>query len=300
MREWESQHRAQDVRFGYSPENLRLGKAIAAFMKPDRVVIGLSSETDRALLVQLFRPITRQIEWMSIESAEMTKHALNAFLATSVAFINEVAVLCEHVGADAKEVARGLKSESRIGPGAYLSPGGAFAGGTLARDILFLINVGAEVPSPLSLIKSVRTSNDAHQQWPLHKLKTILGDLCGQRVAIWGLTYKPGTDTLRRSNSIELCERLLEAGASLTAHDPAVRELPAHLAQKLRLCATPLDAVRDAAALIVATAWPDYLLTNGEALVSNMKIPVVLDPGRFLAGQLESNPAIQYFTVGKP
>jgi hypothetical protein len=116
------------VTFGYSPENLRLGKAIDVFTQPDRVVVGLRVEADRTRVEKLLRPFTDRIEWMSVESAEMTKHALNAFLATSIVFINEVAALCEEVGADAKEVERGLKSEVRIGPKAYLAPGGAFAG----------------------------------------------------------------------------------------------------------------------------------------------------------------------------
>lgn len=118
--------------FGYSPENLRLGKAIEVFTHPDRVVVGLQSEADRDKVSTVFAPFMTNIIWMGLEAAEMTKHAINAFLATSVAFMNEIAAICEKVGANAKEVERGLKSEQRIGPGAYLSPGGAFAGGTLA------------------------------------------------------------------------------------------------------------------------------------------------------------------------
>src|SRR5439155_15053184 len=128
--------------FAYSPENLRLGKAIEAFTRPERVVVGVRAAADTSRIATLLKPFTEHIEWVSVESAEMTKHALNAFLATSVAFINEVAVLCERVGADAREVERGLKSDGRIGPRAYLQPGSAFAGGTLARDLAFLIERG--------------------------------------------------------------------------------------------------------------------------------------------------------------
>jgi UDPglucose 6-dehydrogenase len=124
----------RDVTFGYVPENLRLGRAIEVFTRPDRVVVGLQSETDRAKVTTLLAPFTDKIVWVSIESAEMTKHAINAFLATSVVFTNELATICERVGANAKEIESGLKSETRIGPGAYLSPGGSFTGGTLARD----------------------------------------------------------------------------------------------------------------------------------------------------------------------
>ena len=123
------------ISFASSPENLRLGKALNVFLHPDRIIVGTRSAEDRIALEKLLSPITEKIEWMSVESAEMTKHAINAFLATSVTFANEIAAICELVGADAKEVERGLKSESRVGPKAYLSPGGPFAGGTLARDI---------------------------------------------------------------------------------------------------------------------------------------------------------------------
>src|SRR5439155_13835502 len=138
------------LRFAYSPENLRLGKALEAFRKQERVIVGLRDLADKPRLSKLLAPFTQHIEWMSVESAEMTKHALNAFLATSVAFINEVARLCEALGADAREVERGLKSEARIGPRAYLGPGAAFAGGTLARDVRFLVGLGehSRLPTP--------------------------------------------------------------------------------------------------------------------------------------------------------
>jgi UDPglucose 6-dehydrogenase len=202
----------KSVTFAYSPENLRLGKAIGVFTQPDRVVVGTRGEADRARIAALLRPFiedparTDRIEWMSVESAEMTKHALNAFLATSVTFINEIAALCEQVGADAKEVERGLKSESRIGSKAYLGPGAAFAGGTLARDVEFLTQIGAVHYQPTHLLSAVRASNDEHRNWHRRKLQALLGDLHGKCIAVWGLTYKPGTDTLRRSSSVELCK----------------------------------------------------------------------------------------------
>ena len=137
--------RGRGFSFAYSPENLRLGKAIDVFTNPDRVVARRSEcDDDRERIARLFAPFTDRIEWMSVESAEMTKHALNAFLATSVAFINEIAAICEQVGADAKEVERGLKSEKRIGPSAYLGRVRAFAGGTLARDVVFLSELRRE------------------------------------------------------------------------------------------------------------------------------------------------------------
>src|SRR5262249_52173420 len=142
-------------------------RAIEVFTRPDRVVVGLQNETDRARVGTLLAPFTGDIIWMGIEAAEVTKHAINAFLATSVAFMNEVAEICQRVGADAKEVERGLKSEARIGPRAYLSPGSAFAGGTLARDIATLSGLDPE----LALMPAVRESNRRHRDWEFAKLQ---------------------------------------------------------------------------------------------------------------------------------
>jgi UDPglucose 6-dehydrogenase len=237
---------------------------------------------------------------MSVESAEMTKHALNAFLALSVTFINEVATLCEQVGADAAEVARGLKSESRIGPRAYLSPGGAFAGGTLARDITFLSTLGSEHHVRTDLLSAVKSSNDAHRQWAQRRLTDLLGNLSGKTVAVWGLTYKPGTDTLRRSSSVELCEWLLQQGATVRAHDPAVRALPPSLAGRVQLADDALAAARGADALVVSTPWPDYRGISATEVASRMAGRLVLDGNGFLAETLGTHPGIAYARVGQP
>jgi UDPglucose 6-dehydrogenase len=285
--------------FGYSPENLRLGKAIEVFTKPDRVVAGVRRDADRETFAALLRPFTDRIEWMSVESAEMTKHALNAFLATSVTFANEIAALCEQVGADASEVERGLKSEARIGPKAYLSPGGAFAGGTLARDVMFLSQLGEARGVPTHVLSSVKTSNDAHRHWPERRLTEVLADLAGRTVAVWGLTYKPGTDTLRRSSAVELCTWLHARGARVHAHDPAVRELPASLASSIALASDPLAAADGADALVVATPWPDYRAVDADAVAGRMAGTLVLDANRFLGATLGRHPGLKYLSVGK-
>ena len=152
-------------RIAYSPENLRFGRAVADFLHPDRIVVGVRAEGDRELLRELLCTIGGSIEWMSVESAEMTKHAINAFFATSVVFANEIASLCESVGADAKDVERGLKTESRIGAGAYLAPGAAFAGGSLARDVDFLSKIARDRGVVTPLLSSVLPSNERHRQW---------------------------------------------------------------------------------------------------------------------------------------
>lgn len=289
-----------NVTFGYSPENLRLGRAIDVFTKPDRVVVGLQSSNDRGKVADLLAPFTRNIIWMGIEAAEMTKHAVNAFLATSVAFMNEVGALCEQVGADAKEVERGLKTEERIGPHAYLSPGGAFAGGTLARDVATLAQLESAHGLPGGLIQAVRTSNDQHRAWPLRKLKERFGQLSGRRIAILGLTYKAGTSTLRRSSAIELAIQLLEEGAEVSAFDPAVKELPADLADRIKLQASASNALNGSDAVVIATAWPEFRDLPWPNLVSTMHRMIVIDANWFLAADLRSLPGLAYTAVGLP
>jgi UDPglucose 6-dehydrogenase len=229
----------------------------------------------------------------------MTKHAINAFLATSVAFINELASLCERMGADAREVERGLKSERRIGPLAYLTPGAAFSGGTLARDVAFLQSLGAEVHRRTPVIDGVHASNSEHRSWTRRRVSAELTPLAKRRVAVWGLTYKPGTDTLRRSSAVELCRRLHGRGAAVRAHDPAVRALPADLAQVIDLAPSALAAVEHASALVVATEWPEYQRVDVNDVVRVMDTPCVVDAGRFLAASLGRDARVKYATIGR-
>jgi UDPglucose 6-dehydrogenase len=289
----------KQVVFANSPENLRLGRAIAAFMRPDRVVVGVAAAAARERIEQCLRPITNRIEWMSVESAEMTKHALNAFLAMSVAYANEVASICETVGADAAEVERGLKSESRIGPSAYLSPGSAVSGGTLLRDVGYLVELGGANAVPVHLLTAVRASNDAHKTWTRRRLADALGTIRGRRISVWGLTYKPGTSTLRRSGAIELCDWLSAEGATVSAHDPVVRMLPAGAGHGVIVHDDPLAAAAGADALVLATPWPEYRAVSADAIVGVLAQPLVLDAGRFLAETIGADPRVTYLTVGK-
>lgn len=296
-RRYADRHPDKPVSFACTPENLRLGQAIAAFTTPERVVVGVRDDRDKASVTELFRPYTARIEWMTVESAEMTKHALNAFLATSVAFANEIATLCEQVGADARAVARGLKSDIRIGPRAYLAPGAAFAGGTLARDIAFLGAIGAAHNVPTHLLSAVRVSNEAHKRWTRRQLLSLLGDLAGRRVAVWGLAYKPGTDTLRRSAALELCRWLIAAGAQVCAHDPAIGTLPDGMDAKFTLYSTALDALVDADALVVANACPEFRAVGIEAMLAAMAEANIIDPECFLT-QCRNHPDVRHISVG--
>jgi UDPglucose 6-dehydrogenase len=285
--------------FACSPENLRLGKSLEVFLKPDRIVIGTRSAEAKERLARLFGTITERIEWMTVESAEMTKHAINAFLATSVTFANEIAAICETVGADAREVARGLKTDHRIGAKAYLSPGGAFAGGTLARDITFLNRAAEKHHLRTLLLASVKPSNDEHKLWVRRRLQALFADLKQVVVAVWGLTYKAGTDTLRRSMAVDLCEWLIQQGAIIHAHDPMVRDLPAHWLGKVKRYEDAAAAVADARVLVVATEWPIYR----DIKIRNLPVAdaqlVVLDANRF-ASEIADTPGLRYVSVGTP
>jgi UDPglucose 6-dehydrogenase len=285
--------------FSCSPENLRLGKALDVFLKPDRVIAGVRSARDKERIAKAFAPITDRIEWMSVESAEMTKHAINAFLATSVVFANEIASICETVGADAKEVERGLKSESRIGPKAYLSPGAAFAGGTLARDIEYLKSASQQHELNVPLIASVGASNDAHKLWARRKLGECFAELQGVTVAVWGLTYKPGTDTLRRSSAVEFCDWLIEQGARVRVHDPVVKALPIDWGQRVQRCDSELMTLERAQVLLIGTEWPQYRQLAACSIAQTSPGLIVLDPNRFLSS-LAVESSIQYFAVGSP
>jgi UDPglucose 6-dehydrogenase len=287
------------VSFASVPENLRLGEALAIYRRPDRIVAGVRSDADRERLGAILAPFSTDVVWMSPESAEMTKHALNAFLATSVTFINEIAGVCERVDADVKDVERGLRTESRIGPRAYVSAGGGFAGGTLARDVRALTAVAEAERTPHDVLAGVLTTNALQQRWTDRALERELGAVRGARIAILGLTYKPGTDTLRRSDAVALARRLSAAGASVVAFDPAVRALPADLAGVIEPVAG-IDAALDGAdAVVIGTAWPEFRAL-GPARLRAMRRALVVDPRRFLEGELGGDAAIRYVGVGRP
>lgn len=284
--------------FAYSPENLRLGKALDSFEKAERVIVGIRDEAKKPLLENLFAPFTGQVLFMRTESAEMVKHALNSFLALSITFINEIARLCEQVGADAKEVAAGLKSEPRIGPKAYLGPGGPFAGGTLARDVVTLTKLASAKGEKISVIPAIKQSNDLHRGWALRRLQSRLGDLRGKTIAVLGLTYTTNTDTLRRSAAVELCQQLLKAGAKVVAFDPAVKSLPPELSQ-VSLANDPGAAIAGADAAVICTEWAQFRQVDWAAVVPQMRGRVFVDANRFLEKELKSVGGVEHLSVGR-
>jgi UDPglucose 6-dehydrogenase len=281
------------------PENLRLGKAISIFLAPDRIVLGVRTEVDTEQLTQLLGDFSKNLVCVHTESAEMIKHAINTFLALSIAFMNEVSRVCELVGADAKEVETGLKSDTRIGARAYLAPGGPFAGGTLARDVIALTDLAAAGRDPLCLVPSIKASNDQHKLWSIQKLREELGQLSGKRIAILGLPYKPGTDTLRRSLAIEICRQLVATGAELIAYDPVVHALPEDL-KMVKVLSDVAAAVDRADAVLICTEWPQIREARWQEILDQLHRPVVVDANGFIEGQIADFSNIIYRRVGKP
>ncbi len=284
--------------FACSPENLRLGRAIDAFEKAERAVVGIRDDAKKALLEELFKPFAAQTIFMRTESAEMVKHALNSFLALSITFINEVARLCEHTGADAREVSAGLKSEPRIGPRAYLGPGGPFAGGTLARDVVTLTKLAAASGEQISVIPAIKQSNDLHRGWAFRRLQSRLGELRGKKIAVLGLTYTANTDTLRRSAAVELCRQLLVAGADVSAFDPAVKALPEEFNSVL-LAGDISATLAGADAVAVCTEWPQFRQADWAKIIPVMRQPVFVDANRFLEKELKNVPGVEHLSVGR-
>jgi UDPglucose 6-dehydrogenase len=296
----ELERRAGSARFCFAsiPENLRLGSAIAYFRAPDRFVVGVRDARARATIERAIGSFAPSIVWVSVESAEVTKHAINAFLATSVAFANELASVCERVGADAREVERGLKSDVRIGPKAYLRAGEAFAGGTLARDLSFLATLGDREQLALEQIRATAASNERHRRWTAERVAEATRGIAAPRAAILGLVYKPGTNTLRASTAVALARALRDGGAAVSAYDPAIAAGDARLGSIATVVASAAEALDGADVAVIATAWPAFREID-VALFERMRHPVVVDPARFLEDRLADAHAVRYVGFGR-
>lgn len=254
------QNRRPELKFeyAYAPENLRLSEAMKCFLEPSRIVIGADSDNVRETMKEIFGSIKTEFLFMSTESAEMAKHALNAFLATSVSFINDIADICEQTGADILDVVRSLKTDPRIGPKAFLDAGLGFSGGTLGRDLKALVKLGKEYGRPTPVIEAIIEKNISRGNLVEERLMEILGDFKGKKIAIFGLTYKAGTRTLRRSRALEVAKSISDKGASLMLYDPYVieGELP-RIANAVFL-KDPYEAAKDSDAIVVVTPWPEF------------------------------------------
>ena len=264
-----------------NPEFLKEGNALEDFMSPDRVVIGTDDDEARKVMAELYEPFMRtgrRILFMDARSAEMAKYAANALLATKVTFMNEMANLCDRLGADVDLVRRAVGSDARIGP-AFLFPGIGYGGSCFPKDVSAIRRMGRDAGYPLRLLDSVDDVNNDQKLLLVRKVEDLFGkDLSGKRFALWGLSFKPKTDDMREAPSLTIARALIARGATVAAHDPeAMKEAKRLLGDSVELCDTPDAALKGADALLVCTEWTVYRQPDFEAMKALLKKPVVLD-----------------------
>jgi len=279
-----------------SPENLRLGQAIADFQQPGRVVIGADSTATLDRVETFFEIIAAPKLRVDLKTAEMAKHALNAFLATSISFANEIANLCDEVGANALDIARVLQSDSRIGSKLPLLPGLAFGGGTLARDLKILKHLGEKLGYEAPLVNGVIKVNQKQNGLVARKLKKVYGSLKNLEVGILGLTYKANTSSLRRSAALDIIRSLTQEGASVKAYDP---KAPVASYPEFELCADPYDVARNSDALVIATDWAEFKDLDYELIRTSMRKPVLIDARNMLDEKQLTEKGFIYSGIGK-
>ena len=280
----------------YAPENLRLGSAMECFMNPERIVLGVSGDGIAPGLELLFEGVAGERMYMELESAEMVKHAMNSYLATLISFSGEISDLCEKTGANAGLVMEALRKERRVSPNAPIMPGLGFGGGTLARDVQILRGIGQGSGTPTLVLDAVLCANRERMDYVSHRLTYALGGLSGKTIAFFGLTYKPGTDTLRRSLALDVMDSMKSSGAVIRAYDPAVKkQVETH--PQVRICQSAKEAAAGADAIVITTAWDEFRTLDYALLALSMKQRVIIDARNILApGKLGEG--IRYFGVG--
>ncbi|MEO6541229.1 MAG: UDP-glucose/GDP-mannose dehydrogenase family protein, partial [Ferruginibacter sp.] len=258
-----------------NPEFLREGVAVDDFMKPDRVIIGTTSEKAKKILNDLYLPFVRQgnpIIYMDEKSAELTKYAANAFLATKITFMNEIAQLCERLGADVDMVRKGIGSDERIGR-RFLFPGIGYGGSCFPKDVQALARSSADVNYEFKILDAVMDINEKQKMHLIPKIKAWFNnDLKGKKIAIWGLAFKPNTDDIREAPALTIIEALLAEGAIITAYDPeAMNNVKTLLGNKLNFAERQYDALIDAEALVIATEWSEFRTPDFNNIISLLK-----------------------------
>ena len=264
-----------------NPEFLKEGNAIDDFMKPDRVVVGVQSERAKELMTRLYKPILLnnfRVLFMDIPSAEMTKYAANAMLATRISFMNEVARLCEAVGANVSMVRRGMGSDARIGS-KFLYAGCGYGGSCFPKDVKALIATAHQNGYEMQVLEAVERVNEKQKNILFEKLSSYYqGELKGRKIALWGLAFKPGTDDMREAPSLVLIESLLSAGCEVVAYDPiAIAEARRRLGNKISYAQDVYETVVDADAILHVTEWKEYRMPKWDVIQKSMRTPLLID-----------------------
>lgn len=285
-----------------NPEFLKEGAAVDDFLKPDRIVVGLDSDRAEEIMKQLYKPFTMNghpVIFMDIPSAEMTKYAANAMLATKISFMNDIANLCEIVGANVNLVRKGIGSDSRIGT-KFIYPGIGYGGSCFPKDVKALIKTAKEFKYNLRVLQAVEDVNDDQKSVLFHKTKEYFkGDLKGKTIAIWGLSFKPQTDDMREAPALVLVEKFLAEGAKVKAYDPvAMEEAERRLGNTVEMVNDQYEVLIDADALLLATEWAEFKFPNFEVIKKLLKNPVIFD-GRnvYDIAQLKKL-GFDYFCIG--
>jgi UDPglucose 6-dehydrogenase len=285
-----------------NPEFLKEGTAIDDFLKPDRVVIGCKGEAARAVMSELYAPFVRTehpIVFMDLRSAELTKYAANAMLAARISFMNDVALLCEKVGADVDAVRRGMGADKRIGY-PFLFPGVGYGGSCFPKDVKALIATGREVGQELDILRAVERTNERQKRLLVQKAVKHFGSLGGRTLAVWGLSFKPKTDDMREAPSIEVVEGLLGKGATVKCHDPVAEKVAhRHFGDRIQYAASPYEALEGAEALFLVTEWNEFRHPNFERMKALMKSPVVFDGRNLYSPQKMKQLGFTYYGVGR-
>jgi UDPglucose 6-dehydrogenase len=286
-----------------NPEFLREGVAVEDFMKPDRVVIGASSERARKVMGELYAPFVRSgnpVIFMDVRSAELTKYAANSFLATKISFMNEVAQLCERLGADVDMVRRGIGSDERIGK-RFLFPGIGYGGSCFPKDVQALVKSSSEVGYDFQILNAVMDVNEKQKLHLLPKIqKFFKGDLKGKRFALWGLAFKPNTDDIREAPALYIIDALLKEGASVCAYDPeAVNNVRALVGDNIDFSDNQYDCLEGADALIIATEWNEFRTPNFLKIVTALKNKVIFDGRNLFEADAIKELGFYYESVGR-
>jgi UDPglucose 6-dehydrogenase len=286
-----------------NPEFLREGVAVEDFMKPDRVVIGASTERARKVMGELYAPFVRSgnpVIYMDVRSAELTKYAANSFLATKISFMNEVAQLCERLGADVDMVRRGIGSDERIGK-RFLFPGIGYGGSCFPKDVQALVKSSSEVGYDFQILNAVMDVNEKQKLHLLPKIKRYFKDnLKGKRFALWGLAFKPNTDDIREAPALYIIDALVNEGASVCAYDPeAVNNVRALVGDKIDFSDTQYDCLEGADALIIATEWNEFRTPNFLKIVTALKNKVIFDGRNLFEADAIKELGFYYESVGR-
>ncbi len=287
-----------------NPEFLKEGAAVEDFMSPDRVVIGIDSAHARRVMTELYAPFVRTgkpVILMDIRSAEMTKYAANGMLATRISFINEIANLCEKVGANVDFVRKGIGSDSRIGQ-SFLFPGPGYGGSCFPKDVKALTRTAAELGVPLDVLAGVESANERQKHMLAGKVSSAFGgNLTGVRLALWGLAFKPRTDDMREAPSLTIIDDLLDAGASICAHDPEAMEHAREIiGNRIDYAETNYGALKDADALVIVTDWHEYRHPDLVRVRDTLKQPVVVDGRNLYEPERMRDLGFRYYSIGRP